>query len=259
MSPSQLLLNYALRYPAWIILTMILGFSSAIFNGVSVTLIVPLVLGLIGKENLSLKSGPAFIQQIFFLFHRGDGEPNFTVMVLVVVLLIILKNITNYFNSIVSGYLSRKLIKDFIKAGIKLILEVDLTFFAKTKIGDILNKLGHEAGRSAMAVRIAVSILTTSAMILTFVGILISISWKLTLASTALLLLVAIINQYLIKRAKSFGEILSEKSSRYSTALLEILTGIRLIKSVNSEDYEYQHIEKFIEERERADEQSQAY
>jgi subfamily B ATP-binding cassette protein MsbA len=259
MSPSQLLLNYALRYPAWIILTMILGFSSAIFNGVSVTLIVPLVLGLIGKENLSLKSGPAFIQQIFFLFHRGDGEPNFTVMVLVVILLIVLKNITNYFNSIVSGYLSRKLIKDIIKEGIKLILEVDLTFFTKTKIGDVLNKLGHESSRAAIAVRIAISILTTSAMILTFVGILISISWKLTLASTALLVLVAIINQYLIRQAKSFGEILSEKSSRYSTALLEILTGIRLIKSVNSEDYEYQHIEQFIEERERADEQSQAY
>jgi subfamily B ATP-binding cassette protein MsbA len=62
----------------------------------------------------------------------------------------------------------------------------------------------------------------------------------------------------LIKRAKKFGQILSDKSRSYSTTLLEILTGIRLIKAVSNEEAEYQRIEQFINERERADEQSQA-
>jgi subfamily B ATP-binding cassette protein MsbA len=94
-------------------------------------------------------------------------------------------------------------------------------------------------------------------MILTFVAILLSISWQLTLASTGLLLLVAGLNQYLIKRANKLGSLLSEKSMIYSNVLLEILTGIRLIKSVGNEQTEYQRIAKSIDERERADEKSQ--
>ncbi len=66
MSPNQLLLRYALRYPGWIILTIILGSSSALFNGVSTTLIVPLVLGFLGKQDINLKVGPPAIQSKLF-------------------------------------------------------------------------------------------------------------------------------------------------------------------------------------------------
>lgn len=258
MSPNQLLLSYALRYPGWIFLTVILGFSSALFNGVSTTLIVPFVLGFLGKGDISLKAGPPLIQKALSFFDRVDGGNNLVIMIVVVVLFIVLKNLAIYLNSIVSGHLSRRLVKDIRKEGIKLLLEVDLDYFSKTEIGDIINKISNEIGRAAGAIRIAINIFTTSATILVFVSILISISWRLTIASTCLLLLVTFTNQYLIRRAKKFGKVLSEKSRSYSTALLEILTGIRVIKSISNEEAEYQRIERFIEERERADQQSQA-
>ncbi|HEY9707971.1 MAG TPA: ABC transporter ATP-binding protein [Oculatellaceae cyanobacterium] len=258
MSPNQLLLSYALRYPGWILLTIFLGFSTALFNGVSTTLIVPFVLGFLGKEDITLKAGPPVIQKTLAFFDRLNGGNSLALMIVVIVLFIIFKNLSVYLNSIVSANLSRHLVKDIRNEGIKLLLEVDLDYFSKTKIGDIINKISNEVGRAAGAIRIAINIFTTSATILVYVGILISISWKLTLASTFLLLLVTLINQYLIKRAKSFGKILSEKSRNYSTALLEILTGIRLIKSVSNEEVEYKRIERFIEERERVDQQSQA-
>ncbi len=258
MSPNQLLLSYALRYPGWILLTIFLGFSTALFNGVSTTLIVPFVLGFLGKEDITLKAGPPIIQNTLSFFDRLNGGNSLAVMIVVIILFIILKNFSIYFNSIVSGNLSRKLVKDIRKEGIQLLLEVDLDYFSKTKIGDIINKISNEVGRAAGAIRIAINIFTTSATILVYIFILISISWKLTIASTCLLLLVTLLNQYLVIRAKNFGKILSEKSKSYSTTLLEILTGIRVIKAVSNEESEYQRIEKFIEEREKADQQSQA-
>src|SRR5919202_437345 len=258
MSPNQLLLSYALRYPGWIILTILLGFSSALFNGVSATLIVPLVLSFLGKEHLDLKAVPTNIQKILSIFNRGDETNNLMVMVSVVVLLIVLKNIAVYVNCIVSGNLSRRLVKDIRKEGLKLLLDVDIDYFCKNSIGDIINKISNEIGRAAGSIRIAINIFTTSATILTFVCILLSISWQLTIASTGLLLLVAGINQYLIRRAKKFGNLVSEKSRLYSNSLLEILTGIRLIKAVSNEEVEYQRIVQFMDARERADEKSQA-
>jgi subfamily B ATP-binding cassette protein MsbA len=258
MSPNQLVFSYALRYPRWLVLNFILGCSSALFNGVSTTLIVPLILGLLGKGNIILKSGPPLLQKILSLFDRGDGANNITAMVAVVVLMIVLKNVATYLNSIVSVRLSRKLIKDIRKEAIKLLLEVDIDFFAKSKIGEIVNKISDEVSRATTAIRVAINIFTTSATILIFVFILISISVKLTIATTALLVVVVGINQFLIKRAKEFGKNLSEKSRIYSSALWEVFRGIRVIKAVSNEESEYQRLAQFIDEREQADEQSQA-
>jgi subfamily B ATP-binding cassette protein MsbA len=258
MSPNQLLLSYALRYPGWIVLTVLLGFSCALFNGVSTTLIVPLVLGFLGQENINLQEGPPIIRKTLALFSGGEGGNRLGMMLAVVILAIILKNVTGYINTLVSSYLSRKLVNDVRKEGIKLLLEVDLDYYTKVKIGDIINRIGGEVNRAAGAIKIAIQLFTTSITILTFIAILLSISWQLTLASTALLLLVTGVNQYFVKRAKDFGQVLSEKSRDYSTALLEILTGIRLIKAVSNEETEYQRLAQLIDERERSDYQSQA-
>ena len=258
MSPNQLLFSYALRYPGWIVLTVLLGFSCALFNGVSTTLIVPLVLGFLGQENINLQEGPPIIRKTLALFAGGEGGNRLWMMLAVVILAIILKNVTGYINTLVSSYLSRKLVNDVRKEGIKLLLEVDLDYYTKVKIGDIINRIGGEVNRAAGAIKIAIQLFTTSITILTFIAILLSISWQLTLASTGLLLLVTGVNQYFVKRAKDFGQVLSEKSRDYSTALLEILTGIRLIKAVSNEETEYQRLAQLIDERERSDYQSQA-
>lgn len=258
MSPNRLLLSYALRYPGWVVFAIFIGFSSALFNGVSTTLIVPLVLGFLGKEDITLSGGPPIIKKIFSIFDRGEGNYSLMIMVLVVFLAIVLKNVAVYLNSIVSANLSRQLVKDIRKEGIKLLLEVDLDFYSKIKVGDIINLIGEEVSRAAISIRMAINIFTTSATILIFGCILISLSWKLTLATISLLIIVAGLNQYLIIRAKKFGQVLSEKSRSYTAALLEILTGIRLIKTVGNEENEYRVIEQFIDERERADERSQA-
>jgi subfamily B ATP-binding cassette protein MsbA len=77
MSPNRLLLSYALRYPGWIVLNIILGFSSALFNGVSTTLIVPLVLGFLGKETISLQGGPPIIENLLSPFSSGKKQSTF--------------------------------------------------------------------------------------------------------------------------------------------------------------------------------------
>jgi subfamily B ATP-binding cassette protein MsbA len=257
MPSNQLLLKYALRYPGLVILTILIGFSIALSNGVSTTLIVPLVLGLLGKDDLSLPGGPPILQKFLSIFNNEQGSHSLLIMVAVVVLAILLKNFAVFLNSVVSSYLSRRLIRDIRDEGIRLILEVDLDFFSKTKIGDIINRIGNEITRTAIAIRIAINIFTTSITIFIFVCILIFISWKLSLAASVLLLIVAVINQYLIKRSRAFGETLSEKSKDYSTALFEMLTGIRLIKSVGREEYEYRRLEQYIDEREQADQKAQ--
>ncbi len=117
------------------------------------------------------------------------------------------------------------------EAGLKLLLEIDIDYYAKMKVGDLINRLGGEIGRAASAISNTFRLIILGITILVFIGLLLSISWQLTIAATILLSLVTLINQYAISRSKKFGKQLSDMSKAYSITVLETLNGIRLVKA----------------------------
>ena len=256
MSPNKLLLKFALQHPTWVTLTIVLGFSGALFNGVSTVLIVPVILGFLGQD-INLKGVPPVLQPIFSALGGGNNS-SLLLMMGVILIAIALKNITTYASTLASSHLSRSLVNEIRQEALKLLLEVDLDFYAKTKVGDLINRLGGEVGLAASAIRIAIQLLTTAITILVFVALLLAISWQLTVVSTMLLLFVSVANHYFVIRAKKFGQQLSDSSREYSIRLLEILNGMRLVKATGNELQEYQRLETLIHDREQAEFKSQA-
>ncbi len=258
MSTSKLILRFAKPYPGLIILTIVLGFSGALFNGVGTALIVPVILRIVGQE-VDLSGAPPILKKIMFPFENVPEDYRLVVMAGAIILTIVLKNIASYASTLASSTLTRKLTSDMREAGLKLLLEIDLDYYAKMKVGDLLNSLGGETARAASAIGSAVKLVILGITILVFVGLLLSISWELTIATTILLSFVTLINQYAISRAKDFGKQLSDMSKAYSITMLEVLSGIRLVKATGNENREYKKIRKLIRDREKADFQSQVH
>ena len=197
MSANKLLLTFARPYPGRIILTVMLGFSGALFNGISTTLIVPVLLSFL-EEAIELRGAPPLIKTLMYPFEGLPGNQRLMLMTGAIVLAIILKNVASYINTLVATSLTRSLTFDLREEGLRLLLYVGLDFYSKTKVGDLINRLGGEIGRTASAVGTAIGMFTTSITVLVFVGLLLSISWKLTVTATFLLSLVAWTNQYII-------------------------------------------------------------
>ncbi|MBN3963567.1 ABC transporter ATP-binding protein [Nostoc sp. NMS8] len=256
MSTRKLLLRFAKPYPGLILLTILLGFSGALFNGISTALIVPVVLKIVGQQ-IDLSTAPPILKKIMSPFDNTPEVYRVGVMAGAIIFTIILKNLANYASSLASSSLSRKLTSDMRENGLRLLLDVDIDYYAKTKVGDLINRLGGEVGRAASAISSTVKIVILGITILVFVGLLLSISWQLTIIATLLLSLVTLINQYAISRSKTFGKQLSEMSRAYSISILETLNGIRLVKATGNEEKEYQRIKKLIRDRESADFKSQ--
>ncbi|OUL20099.1 ABC transporter ATP-binding protein [Nostoc sp. 106C] len=256
MSTQKLLLRFAKPYPGLIILTIILGFSGALFNGVSTTLIVPVILKIVGQE-VNLSSAPPILTMIMSPFDKVPENYRIGVMAGAIVGTIFLKSIASYTGSLASSSLTRLLVSDMREAGLKLLLEIDIDYYAKTRVGDLINRLGGEIGRAASAIGNTIRVIILGITILVFVGLLLSISWQLTIAATFLLSLVTLINQSAISRSRKFGKQLSEMSKAYSIAVLEMLNGMRLVKSTGNEAREFQKITQLIRAREKADFQSQ--
>ncbi|MEH1888722.1 MAG: ATP-binding cassette domain-containing protein [Nostoc sp.] len=256
MSTRKLLRRFAKPYPGLILLTILLGFSGALFNGISTALIVPVVLKIVGQE-VDLSSAPPILKKLISPFDHTPEPYRIAVMAGAIIFTIILKNLATYASSLASSSLTRKLTSDMRETGLKLLLEIDIDYYAKTKVGDLINCLGGELGRAASAIGSIVKIVILVITILVFVGLLLSISWQLTIAATFLLSLVTLINQYAISRSKNFGKQLSQMSRAYSISVLETLNGIRLVKATGNEEKEYQRIKKLIRDRETADFESQ--
>ncbi|MEA5556389.1 ABC transporter ATP-binding protein [Nodularia spumigena] len=256
MSTRKLLLRFAKPYPGWILLTILLGFSGALFNGVSTALIVPVILKIVGQE-VDFTNAPPILKIIINPFDNVPENYRIGVMAGAILLIIILKNIATYASVLTSSSFTRMLTSDIRESGLKLLMEVDIDYYAKMKIGDLINSLGGEIGRTANAVSNIIKLIILVITISVFVIILLSISWELTIAAAFLLSFVTLINQYAIYRSKSFGKQLSEMSKAYSIAVLETLNGIRLVKATGNEAKEYFRIKKLIRDREAADFQSQ--
>ena len=89
--------------------------------------------------------------------------------------------------------------------------------------------------------------------ILVFIAILISISWQLTLVAPFILVWVPVLSQFVINRSQKYGDFLSQSSRAFSGKFIEILNGIRLVKSTSSEAREYDIIVQRILDREEAE------
>jgi subfamily B ATP-binding cassette protein MsbA len=252
MTPYKFILKFARRQPVWILITIILGWTGALFNGVSTTLIVPLLLGFLGQE-LKFEQAPTFLRYTLSLFDNLPANYRLLYMMGIILLGILLKNGAIYASTVASAYVSKQLVRDIRLSAIKLLLDVDLDFYSKTKIGDVINSIGQEVSRAAGAIRLGIQMVVHSITILVFIAILISISWQLTLAAPLILIWVPIISQFVINRAQRYGEYLSQTSRAFSGKFIEILNGIRLVKSTSSEAREYDIIVQRILDREEAE------
>lgn len=257
MLTNKLILKFAQYYPWKILLTIVFGFSGALFNGVSTTLIVPVVLSLL-NQTVDLKEAPPIIKFLLMPFTEVPADYRLTVMASSIVLAISFKNLAGYSSTLLAASLTRNLTADLREAGLKLLLDVDLDFYSKMKVGDLINRLGAEVGRTANAISTTIQVIITAITVFVFIALLVAISWELTLVSSLLLSFVALVNQFAITRSKYFGKLLSEASKAYSVRVLETLSGIRLVKATSNEEREYEQIKQLIRDREKADFQSEA-
>lgn len=258
MKSNALIFKYARRRAWWICLAIALNFASALFNGIGTTLVIPVLLGLSDASLLEAKNFPPAIKAFLDWFEPIPPNQRAIAMLIVIAIAIILKNLTNYIGTLSNAKLSQHLTRDLREEGLSLLMEVDLDYHYKMKTGDVIQLLNGEVNRTASAIRLLINLARIFFNITLFSVLMILTSWKLTVAAAILMGLVVLINHTTIQRSRDFGQALTLSSRNYSITLLEIISGMRLIRSTGNEDREYQKVQGLIRKREDASFASQA-
>jgi len=225
------------------------GTVCAIFNGVSVSLVVPLALALVGETPVP-EGGPAIVTAISDAVERFLGGHTLGSLTLAVFGAVLCRNAALMLHSVaaqrVAYHLARRLRHDCLE----LLLRVDLTFFSREKRGDILHVVAIESSTTAQTgaglLLLASRLLTVSLL----VGLLFLLSVPLTLLAAVLLAGVALANRVLVARGRRLGVETFARGRDFTSAFQETLNGMREIRSLHGERDRLRELDALVEARE---------
>ncbi|MFY7803594.1 MAG: ABC transporter ATP-binding protein [Limnoraphis robusta] len=253
----ELLWNLICPYRLWMGLSLGLGLLNGLLGGIGLTLVVPVVMEFLGLR-LSPEEFPSILYPVLTGFENLPPSLHLTLLTTVAVGAIILQSGVSYLNILLSGYLTRRLTTHLRDQQLQLLLAVDIAFYTDRQLGDLKHIVDTETQRTVSCLRNLLRIAILTITITVFVGILIMLSWLLTLVTGIFLLGVVRINQIAIAQSRFYGKKVSNLSKDYAVSLLELLSGIRLVKTTANERREYTRLQQLMLDCETADFAAQA-
>jgi len=248
-SQNTVLSSLIKQKPIYTAVLLILSLLSTFCNVLGTTLLIPIFYIL--TDNSDLLSSHYFLKLIDALLIDLNSEVKLGVMIASLFAIILIKNIASY----ISNILSFKHIKDMVyekkTRGLKLLCEVDFYYYRVNKYKEILITFNREIEKSAVAFKSIQKMLIISITIAVLTGILITISWQLTLVALIILLSVISISNWVVSLVSKVRNVSSEANKASNRRIIEFLSGIRQIKTVANEMAEYRAIAKSIAEKNR--------
>jgi subfamily B ATP-binding cassette protein MsbA len=197
---------------------------------------------------------PPFIQNIIVQLHLEDFFLKKDVEMLrllpfVIILLFLLKGIFNYSQSYLMNFVGLRIIADLREKLYNHLQTLSLSFFTKTPTGILISRITNDVNLIQGSVSSTITGLLKDAFTIIFlVGVVFYRDWKLAIIAFIIFPLAIIPIKEFGKRMRKFARKGQQRVGLLTTLLHETITGNRIVKAFNMEDYENR---RFAEENER--------
>jgi ATP-binding cassette, subfamily B, bacterial MsbA len=227
-----------LRLRAWMLAGMIiLGVLSALSEGLSISLFIPLVQNQIGTQ------AAGGTGRLAALFQAIPSEYRLLWIGLGIFLCMVLKNVLSYCYSLLFQSIN-SLIGHRLRCGIlRQLLRVSQSYLDSKDSGRLLNVLATETWRVSAACTVLASMIISVCITLIFSILLLIISWKLTLITGCLVLVISLLIRHITGQGKQFSTRATAANAELTQRMVEALEGMKLIRVFGRESYEQQRFE----------------
>lgn len=193
----------------------------------------------------SVSTGDALLDRILdnTLGRMVDMEapPEDAIRGIIIFLLVIfaVKNVFDFLKTYLMARVQQGVTRDLRDRVYDHLLDLDMAFFGRTKMGQILSRLTYDVEqlRVLVAKELGKVVSSVFEFLATVVGALI-ISWKLTLVAFVVVPLTMGVWGPLIRKLKRRDRRVLDSAADVNTHIQETLAGIRLVKSSSTEEYE---------------------
>ena len=217
-----------------------LGFAASLAEGLGLSLFLPFLESLKAVDSAA-SSGLSM--RLDSLFAGLPEDWRIVVIPLCIFGAIALKNLLLLANSALAAWLNVHISHRLRSDVFGQLLIVSDRYFNQQKPGDLLNILASETWRTSEALNRLVQLSVSGCTVFVFAGLMLLLSWPLTLSVTVAMLAISLLVRILTRRIKRFGERAVKANSLLTTRMCEGLAGMRTIRSFSQEAYEQRRLD----------------
>jgi subfamily B ATP-binding cassette protein MsbA len=183
----------------------------------------------------------------------GDPVETLKWLCIFVVLIFVVKNIFNFAEHFWITYVEQRVVKDLREQLYESIIYQSMSFFHKHKTGDLISNITNDINAVNLAFnRSFTKIIRDPVLILIYLAILTSISWKLTLIAALVLPITSGFIRKIGNSLKRKSHRVQERIAEITTVLQETISGIKVVKAFAMEKYENIKFSSFVSDHFRA-------
>ncbi|HPN37104.1 MAG TPA: ABC transporter ATP-binding protein [Melioribacteraceae bacterium] len=256
------ILRYVKPYKKHLALSMLCTILYALLNGASVYLTIPLLDTLFKTENteiieqnkqIELNTKPTIVEEVMnfvstkakeFIF-AGTTKDVLLKISIIVILAFFGKNLFGFLQSYYLAYVEQGVVKDIRNEAYEKLHNLPMSFFKNEKTGNLISRITNDVNLIQNSVStVFLNLLREPLSIIVFLGIAISISWKLTAFSLIVLPFSLFIIGYIGLHLRKHSAIIQDKMADITTILHETISGVKIVKAFGKEDHESKKFKK---------------
>jgi ATP-binding cassette, subfamily B, bacterial MsbA len=232
-----------LRPHGWrMAITIVANLIAALLDGFAIALLIPFLNILFHQPATAMPKG--FLGNLLHTMvgNRiipGDEMRSLRNVIILVMVAVILKNLLVWIAGQFGATLQEYVTRDLRNSVYRHLAHLPLGYFTQMKAGQILSRVINDTFETRLILtQIVTQSLQSASLVLVYIAILFSISWKLSLIALVILPLLGFSLQPMLKKLRRGNLRRGNVHGEMTSVLQETISGIRLVKASSAESYE---------------------
>ncbi len=219
---------------------------SAIFDGVSLAMMVPLADKVLTNKKMIIPAKlPAFLNNFIDFINGIPAENLLGYMAIAIVLLFIVKGIFGFLQSYFMSDLGQRIVRDIKAKLYAKFQELSLDYFTHKRGGEMISRITNDAKIVENAVSYGSTDLVYQGLqVVIFFSLTIIIYPKFVVFILPPLAILGFLISKVGRKLRKLSKSSQEKSADINSVLYETIIGARIVKAFNMEDYEIRKFNK---------------
>ncbi|HKC80082.1 MAG TPA: ABC transporter ATP-binding protein [Gemmatimonadaceae bacterium] len=232
-----------LRPHGWrMAITIVANLIAALLDGFAIALLIPFLNILFHQPATTMPKG--FVGNLLHTFVGGQIIPGDEMrslrnVIILVMISVILKNLLVWIAGQFGAALQEYVTRDLRNSVYRHLAHLPLGYFTQMKAGQILSRVINDTFETRLILtQIVTQSLQSASLVLVYIAILFSISWKLSLIALVILPVLGLSLQPMLKKLRRGNLRRGNVHGEMTSVLQETISGIRLVKASGAESYE---------------------
>jgi len=232
-----------LRPHGWrMAITIVANLIAALLDGFAIALLIPFLNILFHQPATTMPKG--FVGNLLHTFVggqiiQGDEMRSLRNVIILVMIAVILKNLLVWVAGQFGAALQEYVTRDLRNSVYRHLAHLPLGYFTQMKAGQILSRVINDTFETRLILtQIVTQSLQSASLVLVYIAILFSISWKLSLIALVILPVLGLSLQPMLKKLRRGNLRRGNVHGEMTSVLQETISGIRLVKASGAESYE---------------------